>query len=328
MATIREDVRNAYNSMLAGIRDRSVQDKMKTFVSLTLFDSKIETVYGPTPVEFVQDLKVYPIRGSTALYDAVAASANTLSHNNKDASNLVLTFTDGEENSSFMYNAKRLREFIKEKEDLGNWTFTFQLPPRYADAFASRLGVSRENCREWEATKVGVQDMYQATSGALNNYFDSRSRGVKQVKTFYEVEADLSTVKTGEVKKKLKDLSKDFKVLTVDKEYPIKDFVELKTKKTYVIGSAYYQLTKTEKVQPTKSILVMEKGSSKVYGGNEARSLIGLPTNGSHAKVTPGNVGKWDIFVKSTSVNRKLVRGTRLLLDKTKTSDDQPTWTA
>jgi hypothetical protein len=57
----------------------------------------------------------------------------------------------------------------------------------------------------------------------------------------------------------------------------------------------------------------MEKGSKAIYGGNAARSLIGLPY-GAEAKVEPGNHANYDIFVQSTSTNRKLVRGTKLLV--------------
>ena len=48
-----------------------------------------------------------------------------------------------------------------------------------------------------------------------------------------------------------------------------------------------------------------------VYGGAEAREILGLP--GTDIKVKPTDFSDWDIFVQSTSNNRKLVVGTNLL---------------
>lgn len=51
------------------------------------------------------------------------------------------------------------------------------------------------------------------------------------------------------------------------------------------------------------------------WSGMPGRALVGLPTDGvTYSKVNPGNHANYDIFVKSNSVNRKLVRGTTLLV--------------
>jgi hypothetical protein len=64
-----------------------------------------------------------------------------------------------------------------------------------------------------------------------------------------------------------------------------------------VPGSAFYALTKEEKkVQPNKQILVMVKGQKSVYGGAEARRLLGLPSNKT-VRVVPGNHANFDIYI-------------------------------
>jgi len=100
----------------------------------------------------------------------------------------------------------------------------------------------------------------------------------------------------------------------VPRETEIREFVVEKLGQ-YRVGDAFYQLTKKEMVQTQKALLLMEKGKGAIYGGPEARDLIGLPT-GVNAKVEPGNHANYDIFVQSTSTNRKLVRGTKLLVRK------------
>ena len=81
---------------------------------------------------------------------------------------------------------------------------------------------------------------------------------------------------------------------------------------------------KREKIQGHKKLLLIKKGEKTVWGGDGVRDLLGLPDVDMF--VEPGNHGDYDIFVLSTSVNRKLVRGTTVLLDKTKSVGVTPTW--
>lgn len=70
---------------------------------------------------------------------------------------------------------------------------------------------------------------------------------------------------------------------------------------------------KPEKVQGSKKVLLVEKGKPEVWAGSQARQMIGLPI-AADAKVEPGNHANYDIFVQSTSVNRKLPRGTKIIV--------------
>lgn len=57
---------------------------------------------------------------------------------------------------------------------------------------------------------------------------------------------------------------------------------------------------------------MLEKKTDRVYTGPEARALLGLPD--VEARIKPDHNDEFTIFVQSTSVNRKLVPNTRLLL--------------
>ena len=48
-----------------------------------------------------------------------------------------------------------------------------------------------------------------------------------------------------------------------------------------------------------------------MYSGQEARQMIGLPD--MNVRVSPNHNADFDIFVQSTSINRKLIAGTRYL---------------
>jgi len=105
-----------------------------------------------------------------------------------------------------------------------------------------------------------------------------------------------------------------FQVLSVDRDMPIKDFctsegVEFKQ------GRGFYELTKAEKVQGTKEIVLMSRATGDLFTGSRARELLGLPLDDEDVKLRPVNLEEWVPFVQSTSNNRKLIGGTRLLYE-------------
>lgn len=70
---------------------------------------------------------------------------------------------------------------------------------------------------------------------------------------------------------------------------------------------------KKELVQSNKKICIRERASNKLYGGDNARRLLNLPLN-QNIDVRPDTNALFDIFVESTSVNRKILAGTSVLV--------------
>ena len=82
----------------------------------------------------------------------------------------------------------------------------------------------------------------------------------------------------------------------------------------WIKGAAFYQLVKTEKkVQPYKMVCLRVKTSGKVYSGQQAREMLGIGQATSTVRLVPGEHGKFDVFIQSTSVNRKIPAGTEVL---------------
>jgi hypothetical protein len=69
---------------------------------------------------------------------------------------------------------------------------------------------------------------------------------------------------------------------------------------------------KTETIQANKGVAVVEKKTARVFLGTAARNLIGLPP--MEVRVKPDFNPEFDIYIQSTSVNRKLIAGTKALL--------------
>ncbi len=104
-----------------------------------------------------------------------------------------------------------------------------------------------------------------------------------------------------------------FQILHVDYNTPIKDFV-LSTGARFKIGRGFYQLTKKEEVQERKEVVLVDKNTGDMWSGSAARDMIGLPY-GQRGNVSPSYGLKYDVFIQSTSANRKLMGNTLFLYE-------------
>lgn len=103
-----------------------------------------------------------------------------------------------------------------------------------------------------------------------------------------------------------------FQMLHVDRDMPIKDFVQA-TGAEFHIGRGFYELTKRELIQEKKEI-VLRDSKGDMFTGAKARDMIGLPY-GERGNVYPPSALDYTVFVQSTSSNRKLMGGTRFLYE-------------
>lgn len=104
-----------------------------------------------------------------------------------------------------------------------------------------------------------------------------------------------------------------FQTLRVDTDISIRDFVEVKGL-IFKKGKGFYEFTKPELIQEYKEVVLRDKSTGDMYSGEKARKLIGL-NPGERAKVKPSFLAQYDVFVQSTSYNRKLLGGTRFLYE-------------
>ena len=88
-------------------------------------------------------------------------------------------------------------------------------------------------------------------------------------------------------------------------------------------GSGFYQLTKSEKVQEYKGIVIQKLSTNELFGGKggslgdkEVRTLLNLPVGGGTVRVHPAINPEYRIYIQSTSDNRNLMPNTTLLLNK------------
>lgn len=304
MGTVQDTVISGYNEFIDQQKKLATPSDPIT-MSLTFFDTKCERVFHDVAIDAVAKLTraTYRPDGMTALYDAIV---ETIKQPVSADRVLCVIQTDGEENSSRRATQHDVADLIKQKTAEGTWTFLYLGADQDAWARAKHMGFAQGNTMSYAGTAVGTQAMMASVAAGTNAYLKS---GAQATTRFF---TDLSGLDAKQVRRQLDDIRADVTVYPVGKEVEIKPFIEYHAGVPYVPGSAYYQLTKTETIQPDKDLMVMEKTGRAVYAGDDARDVLGFPS-GVNARVTPGNHANWDVFVQSKSVNRKLVRGTKLI---------------
>lgn len=314
-----------YNTNIGAVKDAASREMLDTVVNVIGvglgqgyrsghqgYGVKRQVVVSNPHV--LKPLTDWPTPGGTPLWDGVGDMIELLESlpdaNDPNVSFVIMTTTDGEEGHSEKYTAATLSAKINELQRDGRWTFVFRVPKGASRALSAKLGVPIDNIQEWDTTATGLQASTAATSQAINNFFVAKAAGVRGSNTFYTSTAAVDTSKLAALDKTLYSL---YVVEDYQDGIQIKDFI-LSKRAEYMVGGAFYQLTKTEaRVSPTKLILIRDRATDKVYSGSEARKMLGLDTV-NNARIHPNHGGGgYDIFIQSESVNRKLVKGTGIL---------------
>lgn len=103
-----------------------------------------------------------------------------------------------------------------------------------------------------------------------------------------------------------------FQVLEVDTPCAIKTFVTSELGDgAFVKGAGHYEFRKKPvDVQDYKKVVLLDRETGEMWSGDAARKMIGLP-KGKKYRLKPAEVDltKYQVFIQSTSINRKLLAG-------------------
>lgn len=259
---------------------------------------------------------LYKPFGNTALIDASVKAITELGETPErygEHSFLVYVLTDGQENIS-QHTASELRLKIARLPE--HWTVATFVPDERGKRYALQAGFPIDNIAVWDVNgQQGLEKAGEVMRNATENFMQARAYAHKTGTTFRGTRSlfSLADPTIREVKKVLTPVpSRNYEVFNVTEKCRIDEFVEAETGQPYKTGSAFYQLSKRETVQPQKQVAIM--GAKGVYVGAEARDMLGLPDE--HVKVDPNHNVDYDIFIQSTSVNRNLMPKTKLLVFK------------
>lgn len=340
---LRKQVIDVTDNLIKELAQQSEVMGQETRVTIYTFADQVEClIYDKDVLRLPSIAELYKPEGNTALLKATQTAIDDLAMTPEkygDHSYLLYVITDGQENvsdqGSWWANGKMnyrdpkenggrfyrdsVPETIKGLPD--NWTLACLVPSVVDVAYAKRYGFPAGNIMVWDATSErGVEEIGKVMSSVTKTYMTNVSQGVRGTKTLFKVDdAKMTLDEAIKAGARVMDTS-EYVIVPVYTRTSIAEMVKECTP-NYKIGQAYYQLNNsgTPKgkrgiiVQGNKDILVMENASKRVASGPMIRKVAGLPD--TDTTVDPKNMGTDNIvFVQSTSLNRILYPGTKLLL--------------
>lgn len=314
-----EQVIRVFDEQIQTLARRSKELNQETRVSVYKFSNDVQCIAFDCDVLRMPSLRgQYQPNGQTALVDGAMQAVKDLKLTPElyaDHAYLVYVVTDGMENHSRTRH-DALASALNGLPD--HWTVAAFVPNSNGAALCERLGFPVNNIQCWDvSSKQGLSDMVTSMSKTTDNYMRMRAAGVRGTKSLFVAQV---AAKRSEVTAKLKVVTNPYTVFAHpafrDKQ-EIKKFVEERTGKDYMIGSAFYGLVKPETIQSHKRIMLRTIPDGRLYSGttDEVRAVLGMPA-GVDLKVQPGQSKDFQIFVESTSVNRHVVPGQEVLVIK------------
>lgn len=265
---------------------------------------------------------------------------------------LVYVLTDGEENWSAGEHARRsggyppygvgqilsdrLRKRLKSLPD--NRTMAVLAPNANGRRYMQDLGFN--NIELWDASsEAGMEKAAQSIKTSATAYMTARTQGAAGLRSmkgglFVGANVNAQAVKAANLvpldpkqrkitvvvktedsfEKVVKPANSRRKVAETGWFVKIEDYVKRVNKGEYPLGDAFYELVKSERVQGDKEIAVVEVDTNKVFVGDGARQLLGLPDH--VVSVKPDMNPDYKIFIQSNSLNRHLPHGSSVMVLK------------
>jgi len=311
MAQLSDQVVKVADAQIAYLAQRSKELDQETRVTVYIFNEATSCLVYDKDVLRMPSLKgEFRANGGTALIDASLKAIDDLLKTPElygDHAFLVYVLTDGEENRS-INRPDAISRKIQSLND--NWTVAVFVPNQTGKFEAKKFGFAPDNISVWDTTSKGFSEVGECIRQTTDAFMVARSTGVRGSKNLFSM--NVATLSKQAVSSLKRLHPGQYRLGDVQNKEAIASFVEKMTGRAYRSGEAFYQLSKPEKVQPDKSVALFDVKSREVYTGAEARKLLGLPDH--EVKVSPASHPAFLIFVQSTSVNRNLVPGTKLLI--------------
>lgn len=315
MGHLAHQVVQVADNQIEYLAGRSKELDQETRVTVYTFDYNynIKCPFYDKDVLRLPSLKgMYNPNGNTALIDATLLALDDLSKTPElygDHAFLAYVLTDGEENAS-KNKPSVLASRIGSLKD--NWTVAVFVPDARGKFEAKKFGFPADNIAVWDPSKSGMSEVGETIRKTTDAFMAARSTGVRGYKKLFNMGDAVASVSSSDVSKLDHLHPGQYRAIDVLVDSAIAPFVETFTGRAYKLGEAYYQLSRPENVQPQKAIALMDRQTKHVYTGPNARKILGLPDY--EVRVAPASNAGYDIFIQSTSVNRKLVAGTKVLL--------------
>jgi len=249
---------------------------------------------------------------------------------------VVFGWTDGEENDSYFPRTRENQSRVISEWSRAlasapdNETYGLFVPDQMGKVQAQQFGFPASNISVWDSTsEQGIEEAATLMGDVAESYMAARAQGVRGY-----------SVRSGGGLFEMRDFSAaDVKSVLVPMTPGSYYFIDITDAmcggprgkigiekvfadqgRAYPKGKCYYQFTDRAKIQSYKSVAIevapeRPQDERRVYSGSldQVRGLVGLP-DGYEVTVAPTPKPGMTVFVQSTSHNRNLFPGTRLLV--------------
>ena len=176
MSSIYNQALTGVNETLATIRmAQQEHPDMQQYLSLASFSAGehfLNRIYNAVPINEAPDITPndYPLRGCTALYDAIGTTVGELQQRvNHDDRVLVTIITDGYENASKIWHGSQIKSLIEELRQMG-WTFTYIGADQDVEKVAGEIGVRNSLC--FSANEDSTRRMFAKERKCRRAFYD------------------------------------------------------------------------------------------------------------------------------------------------------------
>lgn len=175
MSGKEDDVIGGFNSFIKTLRE--ADDLPECYVSYTRFDTEIETVWKDYLLADVPKMTKshYQPRGGTALRDAFGQTVSSIDIN-PNHRYLVITHTDGQENSSHEWTMEKIKDLVVKLEAAGNFAFAYfgENQDAWANYQSTGMATNSGQTMSYSTAQRGSADQ---SSGRVSAVYMARGMG-------------------------------------------------------------------------------------------------------------------------------------------------------
>lgn len=222
MESLGKEVLDGINTSIRDIR-KFARGEDRTF--FFQFASTVKPVLINVPSLDLKELESFVPNGMTAMYDGIGKALEAVDAHVTDTTNTryrVEIISDGAENSSSEFSGKQVADMIAARKNSERWTFTYSGTNQDLEAVAKNLNIDRGNIMSYDNHSRGFAKGTSLRSAAATAYYTndavmSTSASFSEDGTIADASGDQYTVDMSkidhtEAQKRMKDLTKKFKV--------------------------------------------------------------------------------------------------------------------
>ena len=183
MGAIRDATISGFNEF----KNTQAAEEGTAFFTLTLFDTRFDTVCKAVPMHEVPDLDYgsYAPGGMTALYDAIGYTMRITDDfvvANKPDQVLFVIMTDGYENASREFTRERIFEMTQDRQRLAEYEFIYLGANQDSYYASQQMGMRAGHSVDYAASPKGSRE---AMLRASHNVSAHRRHGTKLREDFF-----------------------------------------------------------------------------------------------------------------------------------------------